>query len=117
MIYEELETAYLAVSDLVQKQAMQVRGHKRTYTELEAAHIALCKRVEADLVRIVGMCGNGRADAAGNATARLLEQVENTRLQYQMCQEQAAPEAYDLAALSVNASVPSNSGTEWEKED
>ena len=90
-------------------------GRKRTrmtHTELETAYIALCKRVEADLVRIVGMCGNGRADAAGNATAHLLEQVENTRLQYQMQQEQAS--GYDLAALRVDAAMPSNSETPFE---
>lgn len=86
-----------------------------TYTELEAAHIALCKRVEADLVRIVGMCGNGRADAAGNAAARLLENVENTRIQYTMQQERAGGN-YDLATLTVHADTPSHSETPFEDE-
>ena len=86
-----------------------------THAELESAYLALCEDVERGLMRIVGLCGAKRIDDAGRVTADLLERVENVRIQYTMQQEQAG--SYDLAALSVNPSVPSNSETGWERED
>ena len=85
-----------------------------THTELETAYIALCKAVEADARQIAGKCGAGYPDAAGEAAVSLAQKALTTRLQYEMQQEQAG--SYDLAALQVNASVPSNSETIYEEE-
>ena len=85
-----------------------------THTELETAYIALCKAVEADARQIAGKCGAGYLDAAGEAAVSLAQKALTTRLQHEMQQEQAG--SYDLAALQVNASVPSNSETIYEEE-
>ena len=85
-----------------------------THTELETAYIALCKAVEADARQIAGKCGAGYPDAAGEAAVSLAQKALTTRLQHEMQQEQAG--SYDLAALQVNASVPSNSETIYEEE-
>ncbi len=87
-----------------------------THTELETAYIALCKTVERDAKRIVGMCGNGRTEAAGEAAVNLSQLGLTARLQYQMQQERAGGN-YDLTALQVDATSASNSETGWERED
>ena len=86
-----------------------------TYAELEKAYIALTHDVQRQARQIVGMCANGRTDAAGSAAVALSDIAADARNQYQMQQEQAG--SYDLKALHVEASVPSNSETGWERED
>ena len=88
-----------------------------THTELETAYIALCKAVEADARQIAGKCGAGYPDAAGEAAVSLAQKALTTRLQYEMQQEQTAPDRFSLAALKIHADVPSNSETGWERED
>jgi hypothetical protein len=86
-----------------------------THTELEAAYMALCKAVETDARHITGLCLSGRVDAAGEASAALVQRVRTTRLQHKMQQE--VKSGYDLATLRVDAASASNSETGWERED
>jgi hypothetical protein len=87
----------------------------KTYAELEAEYLALCRAVQQDARRIVGLAGTGRADAAAEAAVALVQMARTREHQYTMQQEQAG--SYDLNALRVNAETPSNSETGWERED
>ena len=83
----------------------------KTYKELETAYLALCDTVVRDTLNIVGYAGNGRAQDAGRAAVNLMDIAADAKEQYIMEQEQGT---YDLNALKVNPSVPSNSETGWE---
>lgn len=74
----------------------------------------LCKEVNRRALRIYGQAGNGHASQAAEMALELSDYVSTQRQQVLMQQEQAG--SYDLAALQVNASVPSNSETIYEEE-
>lgn len=80
--------------------------------QIEREYMEFLDQVELDTRRIVGIAGNGRAEDAAKTAAELVQKIRTRKHQYKMQQEQAA--GYDLAALSVNASVSSNSETGYE---
>jgi hypothetical protein len=86
-----------------------------THKELETAYLALCQKVQKDGMKIVGKAGAGYADAAGIAALALVDHACDCRQQYLMQLERAA--GYDLAALQVHADTQSNSETGWERDD